>query len=86
MSTIKNGGPAFPIPLLEGQSYQGHAPCDGMTLRDYFAAIHPVYWYFWVGLLLVLVVAFFRAGVVPTLARLAHRLRLRTARRTEARP
>lgn len=38
MSTIKNGGPAFPIPLLEGQSYQGHAPCDGMTLRDYFAA------------------------------------------------
>jgi len=55
-------------------------------LRDYFAAIHPVYWYFWVGLLLVLVVAFFRAGIVPTLARLAHRLRLRTARRTEARP
>ncbi|TDV06027.1 hypothetical protein [Paraburkholderia caballeronis] len=35
---INNGGPAFPIPLNEGQSYQGHAPCDGMTLRDYFAA------------------------------------------------
>lgn len=35
---IKDGGPAFPIPLHEGQSYQGHAPCDGMTLRDYFAA------------------------------------------------
>lgn len=38
MSEIKDGGPAFPIPLQEGQSYQGHAPCDGMTLRDYFAA------------------------------------------------
>ncbi len=37
MSTINNGGPAFPIPLQKGQSYQGHAPCDGMTLRDYFA-------------------------------------------------
>ncbi|MGX9694439.1 hypothetical protein ACTJNK_29150 [Achromobacter anxifer] len=38
MSTDKNGGPAFPVPLHPGQSYQGHAPCDGMTLRDYFAA------------------------------------------------
>lgn len=38
MSEINNGGPAFPIPLHEGQSYQVHAPCDGMLLRDYFAA------------------------------------------------
>ena len=38
MNEIKHGGPAFPIPLAEGQAYQGHAPCDGMTLRDYFAA------------------------------------------------
>lgn len=38
MSDIKkDGGPAFPIPLAENQAYQGHAPCDGMTLRDYFA-------------------------------------------------
>lgn len=35
---INTGGPAFPVPLNQGQSYQGHAPCDGMTLRDYFAA------------------------------------------------
>ncbi|MFY4037927.1 hypothetical protein ACOTJL_19455 [Achromobacter xylosoxidans] len=35
---ITHGGPAFPVPLHPGQSYQGHAPCDGMTLRDYFAA------------------------------------------------
>lgn len=38
MSDIKNGGPAFPIPLNPGSSYQGHAECDGMTMRDYFAA------------------------------------------------
>ncbi|HIE4430012.1 TPA: hypothetical protein ACXM9H_000983 [Burkholderia multivorans] len=37
MNEINHGGPAFPIPLAEGQGYQGHAPCDGMTLRDYFA-------------------------------------------------
>lgn len=38
MSNINNGGPAFPIPLNPGQTYTAHAPCDGMTLRDYFAA------------------------------------------------
>ncbi|KDC23888.1 hypothetical protein L505_3676 [Bordetella bronchiseptica F4563] len=38
MTTINDGGPAFPIPLNPGQSYQGHSPCDGMTLRDHFAA------------------------------------------------
>lgn len=38
MSKQDNGGPAFPVPLTQGQSYQGHAPCDGMLLRDYFAA------------------------------------------------
>lgn len=38
MSEINDGGPAFPIPLQNGQSWQSMAPCDGMTLRDYFAA------------------------------------------------
>ncbi|SUW10778.1 Uncharacterised protein [Bordetella bronchiseptica] len=38
MTTINDGGPAFPIPLNPGQSYLGHSLCDGMTLRDYFAA------------------------------------------------
>lgn len=38
MVNINTGGPAFPIPLQSGQSWQGMAPCDGMTLRDYFAA------------------------------------------------
>lgn len=37
-NTINNGGPAFPIPLNPGQTYTAHATCDGMTLRDYFAA------------------------------------------------
>ncbi|MEW5666231.1 hypothetical protein AB1288_07835 [Pseudomonas putida] len=31
-------GPAFPVTLPSGESYQGHMPHDGMTLRDYFAA------------------------------------------------
>lgn len=38
MRNTNTGGPAFPIPLQSGQSWQGMAPCDGMTLRDYFAA------------------------------------------------
>lgn len=44
-NTINNGGPAFPIPLHPGQTYTAHALCDGMTLRDYFAAkALPVAW------------------------------------------
>ncbi len=38
MSKQDNGGPAFPIPLNPGASWQVMAPCDGMTLRDYFAS------------------------------------------------
>lgn len=30
--------PAFPVPLNPGQSWSCMGPCDGMTLRDYFAA------------------------------------------------
>lgn len=30
--------PAYPVPLNPGESYSGHAACDGMTLRQ-FAAI-----------------------------------------------
>ena len=33
-----HGGPAFPVPLNPGESYQAHQIADGMTLRDYFAA------------------------------------------------
>ena len=30
--------PAFPVPLNPGQCWNEMGPCDGMTLRDYFAA------------------------------------------------
>lgn len=33
---MNDGGPAFPIPLLEGETFKGNA--NGMSLRDYFAA------------------------------------------------
>lgn len=49
MTTKDTGGPAFPVPLNPGESYQGHAMCDGMTIRDYFAAkamqgLMQIYW------------------------------------------
>lgn len=33
MSDTNTGGPAFPVPDIDGS-----AVCEGMTLRDYFAA------------------------------------------------
>lgn len=38
-----------------------------IVLRDQLAALNPIYWYFWIGLLLVLIVAFFRTGILPSL-------------------
>ena len=46
-----------------------------LFMRDWLAAISPVYWYFWIGLLLVIVVAFFRRGIVPSLETLLQRVR-----------
>jgi branched-chain amino acid transport system permease protein len=48
-----------------------------LFLRDWLAALSPVYWYFWIGLLLVIVVAFFRKGIVPSLEALVQRVRWR---------
>lgn len=48
-----------------------------LFLRDWLAQLNPVYWYFWIGLLLVVVVAFFRKGIVPSLEMLWQRLRRR---------
>jgi branched-chain amino acid transport system permease protein len=39
-----------------------------ILLRDLLAAFNPIYWYFWIGLLLVLIVATFRKGMLPTLS------------------
>jgi len=47
-----------------------------MILQDQFAEIDPVYWYFWIGLLLVLIVVFAPGGAFG----LADRLRRRFAR------
>jgi branched-chain amino acid transport system permease protein len=37
-----------------------------ILLRDLLAALNPIYWYFWIGLVLVLIVSFFRQGMLPT--------------------
>jgi branched-chain amino acid transport system permease protein len=36
-------------------------------MQDMLATLDPIYWYFWIGLALVLIVSFFRRGIVPTL-------------------
>ncbi|MBV9238225.1 MAG: branched-chain amino acid ABC transporter permease [Xanthobacteraceae bacterium] len=48
-----------------------------LILRDWLAELSPVYWYFWIGLLLVVMVAFFRKGIVPSLEALVRRVRRR---------
>ncbi len=45
-----------------------------LFLRDWLAQLNPVYWYFWIGLLLVIVVSFFRKGIVPSLDGLMQRM------------
>jgi branched-chain amino acid transport system permease protein len=46
-----------------------------MILQDRFAQADPVYWDFWIGLVLVLVVVFARGGVLGTAEGLLKRLR-----------
>lgn len=48
-----------------------------ILLQDYVSAMSPVYWYFWIGLLLVIIVAFFRKGLLPTAELFYDRLRAR---------
>jgi branched-chain amino acid transport system permease protein len=40
-----------------------------MIAQDRFSTIDPVYWYFWIGLLMVLVVVFARGGVLGVVER-----------------
>jgi branched-chain amino acid transport system permease protein len=40
-----------------------------MVARDQFSGLNPQYWYFWIGLLLVLVVMFLPNGILGGLAR-----------------
>ena len=37
MSNFENSGPAFPVPLNQGEPWISTGPCDGMTLRQYAA-------------------------------------------------
>ncbi len=46
-----------------------------MIAQDRFSTIDPVYWYFWIGLLLVLIVSFARGGVLGLIDALLRRLR-----------
>jgi branched-chain amino acid transport system permease protein len=39
-----------------------------MVVRDQLADLNPAYWYFWIGLILVLIVLFTRNGIVGALA------------------
>jgi branched-chain amino acid transport system permease protein len=45
-----------------------------MLLRDYLSNLNPVYWEFWLGLLLVLIVLFARGGLMGGLTALRRRL------------
>src|SRR5436305_207810 len=49
-----------------------------MILQDYLANLNPVYWQFWLGLLLVLIVLFARGGLMGGLVALHDRLRRRS--------
>ena len=44
-----------------------------MLARDQLAGMNPQYWYFWIGLLLMVVVLVMPRGILGGLARLAGR-------------
>jgi branched-chain amino acid transport system permease protein len=48
-----------------------------LVARDQFSGIAPQYWYFWIGLLLVVVVVFLPNGILGGLSRIAARWRQR---------
>ena len=49
-----------------------------LIAQDWLSGVNPVYWQFWLGLLLVLVVLFARGGILGALALLRARWRART--------
>jgi branched-chain amino acid transport system permease protein len=51
-----------------------------MIAQDRFSEIDPTYWYFWIGLLLVLVVMFARGGILGLCAALIRRFEQRRRR------
>jgi branched-chain amino acid transport system permease protein len=67
------------IMLIIGGIGQLYGAFIGVTLymiaQDRFAAIDPVYWYFWIGLFMILVVMFARGGVLGVFERARRRMR-----------
>jgi branched-chain amino acid transport system permease protein len=49
-----------------------------MVARDQFSGINPQYWYFWIGILLVVVVMFLPNGILGGLSRLTSLWRSRS--------
>jgi branched-chain amino acid transport system permease protein len=49
-----------------------------LVARDQFSGINPQYWYFWIGILLVIVVMFLPNGILGGLSRLASLWRSRS--------
>jgi branched-chain amino acid transport system permease protein len=50
-----------------------------IVAQDFLSGLSPVYWQFWVGLLLVMIVLFARGGIVGGILALRARLRKKTA-------
>jgi branched-chain amino acid transport system permease protein len=51
-----------------------------MLAQDYLSGLHPAYWQFWIGLLLVVIVMFARNGILGGLSKLVERFAPRAAR------
>src|SRR5690606_24085469 len=65
-----------------GQLYGGLVGATGfLVAQDSLVSVNPVYWQFWLGLVLILVVLFVRGGVVALVRRTARRLGRRLQRR-----
>jgi branched-chain amino acid transport system permease protein len=52
-----------------------------MIAREVLSNINPVYWQFWLGIILILAVLFARGGVMGSAALLMQRFRARLKRR-----
>lgn len=64
-----------------GQLYGGLVGATGfLVAQDALVSVNPVYWQFWLGLVLILVVLFVRGGVVALARRLAQRISQRMRR------
>ena len=66
--------------VLGGTGYLYGGPLGAavfLILQDYLANLNPVYWQFWLGLLLVLLVLFARGGLMGALEALQRRWRRR---------